>query len=117
MKDQNDNRTRELIDPPKRGRGRPKTGEAMTSAERQKAYRERNRVFIKMQRPQFQLQRLLEFLQASLDETRDAKHELLFEESRNRGLGACSAGLVASILTVDEFNSWSKLFSECKFKK
>jgi hypothetical protein len=39
MKDPTDNKTGELIEPPKRGRGRPKTGNAMTPAERQAKYR------------------------------------------------------------------------------
>lgn len=43
MKDAADNRTFELVDPPKRGRGRPATGAAVSAADRQKAYRERLR--------------------------------------------------------------------------
>lgn len=42
MIDQADNLTQELqLEQPKRGRGRPATGAAMTPAEKQKAYRER----------------------------------------------------------------------------
>lgn len=43
MKDQADNLTAELIPSPK-GRGRPKTGKAMTPAERKAAQRERDRL-------------------------------------------------------------------------
>lgn len=42
MKDANDKVTGELVELPKRGRGRPSTGQAMTPAERQAAYRARN---------------------------------------------------------------------------
>lgn len=42
MKDASDIKTGELVDLPKRGRGRPSTGKAMTAAERQAAYRARN---------------------------------------------------------------------------
>ena len=42
MIDANDKQTLPLI-PEKRGRGRPKTGTAMTAAQKQKAYRERNK--------------------------------------------------------------------------
>jgi len=41
MKDSHDNKTGELV-PVKRKRGRPSTGNAMTAAERQAAYRARN---------------------------------------------------------------------------
>jgi hypothetical protein len=44
MKQAADNKTLELAMPgAKRGRGRPTTGNAMSSAERQKAYRDRKR--------------------------------------------------------------------------
>lgn len=42
MKDANDVKTGELL-PVKRGRGRPRTGEAKTNAERQKTYRARRK--------------------------------------------------------------------------
>lgn len=42
MKDHNDKITGELVEAPKRGRGRPSTGHAMSPAERQAAYRARN---------------------------------------------------------------------------
>ena len=42
MIDSNDKQTLPLI-PEKRGRGRPKTGTAMTAAQKQKAYRDRNK--------------------------------------------------------------------------
>jgi hypothetical protein len=41
MKDLNDRTTVDLFAPAKRRRGRPHTGQAMTNAERQKAYRQR----------------------------------------------------------------------------
>lgn len=44
MKDQADKQTQPLaLEQPKRGRGRPATGAAMTPAEKQKAYRERQK--------------------------------------------------------------------------
>lgn len=44
MIDQNDKQTQKLaLEQPKRGRGRPSTGAAMTPAEKQKAYRERQK--------------------------------------------------------------------------
>lgn len=44
MKDQHDSTTQDLfIDPKKPTRGRPVTGHAMTSAQRQKAYRDRQK--------------------------------------------------------------------------
>ena len=42
MKDANDSKTAELVDPPKRGRGRPPSGKAMTAAERKAAQRARS---------------------------------------------------------------------------
>ena len=42
MRDENDDRTIEMLEQ-KRGRGRPKTGKAMTPAEKQAAYRERKK--------------------------------------------------------------------------
>lgn len=47
MKDQNDRTTVDLFEPTKRRRGRPVTGQAMTNAERQKAYRQRLKVIQK----------------------------------------------------------------------
>lgn len=42
MKDQDDKKTKELaLEQPKRGRGRPANGAALTPAQKQKAYRER----------------------------------------------------------------------------
>ncbi|EHP43595.1 hypothetical protein OR16_07806 [Cupriavidus basilensis OR16] len=41
MKDTDDKVTAELVDLPKRGRGRPSTGQAMTAAERKAAQRAR----------------------------------------------------------------------------
>ncbi len=43
MRDKNDDRTIEMLEQ-KRGRGRPKTGMAMTPAEKQAAYRERKKI-------------------------------------------------------------------------
>lgn len=44
MKDQADKQTQPLpLEQPKRGRGRPSTGAAMTPAEKQRAYRERQK--------------------------------------------------------------------------
>ena len=43
MRQLEDDETLDLLGPIKRGRGRPKTGSAMTAAERQKARRERLR--------------------------------------------------------------------------
>jgi hypothetical protein len=42
MKDTHDQVTRELVEPPKRGRGRPASGQAMTAAERKAAQRARS---------------------------------------------------------------------------
>jgi chromosome segregation ATPase len=41
MKDQADRQTTDIFESAKRGRGRPVTGQAMTNADRQKAYRQR----------------------------------------------------------------------------
>ncbi|MEN4750995.1 hypothetical protein ABEH28_14700 [Pseudomonas sp. Ps21-P2] len=43
MIDQTDTQTQQIPFEAKRGRGRPKTGKAMTPAEKQRAYRERNK--------------------------------------------------------------------------
>lgn len=62
MKDANDNKTAELV-PVKRKRGRPSTGQAMTAAERQAAYRARHElVAVTVQLPADLVEGLNEYL-------------------------------------------------------
>ncbi|MDZ4080946.1 hypothetical protein [Hydrocarboniphaga sp.] len=103
MKDQNDKRTRELIDPPKRGPGRPKTGEAMTPAERQRAYRERNAGHQAWVRPTRQLERAKQLIEAELAEMTSGRSDFGRPYHRNRASGMADMALVLGVLTQDEY--------------
>ncbi|WP_148709480.1 hypothetical protein [Cupriavidus taiwanensis] len=72
MKDANDNKTAELVDPPKRGRGRPRKEGAMTGAERQAAYRARHELVpVTVELPADLVEGLNEYLKFK-DTTRNA---------------------------------------------
>lgn len=107
MKDPNDKRTAELIDPPKRGRGRPKTGEAMTPAERQRAYRERNAGHQAWIRPTRQLERAIELIEAELAELPSGRLDFGRPYHRNRAAGMADMALMLGVLTQDEYASLS----------
>lgn len=80
MKDPNDKQTAALpLEPQKRGRGRPTTGQAMTPAEKQRAYRKRLADQQKSQVPAVQLEKVrstaAEYLEKLGQQLADAKAE------------------------------------------
>lgn len=100
MKDQHDRSTSDLIDGSvKRGPGRPKTGNAMTPAEKQRAYRERHAYELRSMRPLAMNSAAHKVMAKAL---RAGAH------SRPALLAMAEMALTLGVFTPDEFGDWSR---------
>ena len=84
--------------PAKRGRGRPRSPQAMSGAERQRAYRQRQAPFEKSRRPGA--------MKATAE--RELRRALKAGESKPAVLAALTMALMLGVFTPDEFREWAQ---------
>lgn len=115
MIDPSDKQTAPLpLDPPKRGRGRPKTGSAMTPAEKQRAYRERlkernvksvtyNEGMARLEKELYEANQRADLLQDALDLVKNGESgELQFWKKRAEDAEAINKNLVQKMREMEK---------------